>query len=199
MNAAGHAVTGRAPGRADGAPVPAAAPDATAVVLQAASLLLDYPGPASDEDLGLVAAALAELPAGAPRRALERFISEWRRLGPSEREQDYVATFELDGAVTLYLTEGMPRTSRERGAALLDLRRTYARLGAEVRGDELPDYLPLMLEVAAHVPDCRALLAGERQALVDLATALDRRQSSFALVVRAVLSVLPAREDGGRS
>ena len=198
MNAAGHAATGRAPGRAGAAPVPAAAPDATAVVLQAASLLLDYPGSASDEDLELVAAALAELPADAPRRDLERFVREWRGLSPSRREQRYVETFELDGAATLYLTEGMPRTSRERGAALLDLRRTYARLGAEVRGDELPDYLPLMLEVAAHVPGCRGLLAGERQALTDLATALDRRQSPFALIVRAVLSVLPAREDGGR-
>ncbi len=170
-------------------------PDATGVVMQAASLLLDYPGPASAKVTELIEAALAELPpSSAARRQLKDFLSWWNELDAAEREQTYVATFDLDRAVTLYLTEGRTRTPRERGADLLDLRRAYRVEGADVSRDELPDYLPLMLEVAAHVPAARALLTAEREALEDLAALLAQRESPFGLVVGAVLTVLPTAE-----
>ncbi len=171
------------------------APDTTAVILQAASLLLDYPGQSCDEDLAVVQAALAELAHDSARRRLERFLEWWLDLSAAERERTYVATFDLDRDVSLYLTEGKPRTSRERGAALLELRQAYRREGAVVACDELPDYAPLMLEVAAHVPPCRVLLAAERPALRDLAAKLDERRSPFALVVTAVLVVLKEAGD----
>jgi nitrate reductase molybdenum cofactor assembly chaperone NarJ/NarW len=184
-----------APGRADAAHP---APEGTAVILHAASLLLDYPGPASAEVPALVEAALAELPSSAARRRLERFLSWWNELDAAQREQTYVATFDLDRAVTLYVTAGRGATSRERGAALLDLRRAYRAGGADVCCDELPDYLPLMLEVAAHVPAARALLAAERGALEDLAALLAERDSPFGLAVGAVLSVLPTASEQGQ-
>jgi len=171
------------------------APDAAAVILQAASLLLDYPSPTSPEVTELAEAALEELPRTAARNRLDRFLSWWSELGAAERERTYVATFDLDRGVTLYLTEGRHRTPRERGAALLDLRRAYRLAGADVSCEELPDYLPLMLEVAAHVPAARALLAGEREALEDLAALLAERESAFGLVVAAVLAVLPTASE----
>ncbi len=163
--------------------------DATAVILQAASLLLDYPSPASPEVTELIEAALGELPRSGARRQLDRFLAWWNELDAAEREQTYVATFDLDRGLTLYLTEGRHGTPRERGAALLDLRRAYRLTGADVSCDELPDYLPLMLEVAAHVPAARALLANEREALEDLAARLGARESPFSLIVGAVVSV----------
>jgi nitrate reductase delta subunit len=181
--------------------------DPTAVVLQAASVLLDYPSgegaPATgtgessgccatlpSDDLDLVAAAVGELPAGAPRRHLELFLQGWRGLSAGERERRYVTTFELGAAASLYLTEG--RTPGERGAALPELRRAYGRHGADVTPAELPDFLPLMLEVAAHVAPCRRLLEDERAVLERIAGALERRDSPFVLVLRAVLAALPA-------
>jgi nitrate reductase molybdenum cofactor assembly chaperone NarJ/NarW len=174
------------------------APDATAVILQAASLLLDYPSPASPEVTELIEAALAELPCSAARRQLDHFFAWWSKLDAAVREQTYVATFDLNRGLTLYLTEGRHGTPRERGAALLDLRRAYRVDGADVSCDELPDYLPLMLEVAAHVPAARALLAAERGALEDLAALLAERESPFGQVVGAVLSVLPSAPEHGR-
>ena len=187
----GHPVAGSA----DAAP---GTPDASAVVLQAASLLLDYPSPASFEVTELIEAALEELPSSAARRQLDRFLAWWNKLDAAEREQTYVVTFDLDRGMTLYLTEGRRRTPRERGAALLDLRRAYRDDGADVSCDELPDYLPLMLEVAAHVPAARALLAAECGALEDLAALLAERESAFGLIVAAVLSVLPAMSEHGQ-
>ena len=173
-------------------------PDATAVILQAASLLLDYPSPASPELTELIEAALGELPRNASRGQLDRFLAWWNGLDAAQRERTYVATFDLDRGLTLYLTEGRHRTPRERGAALLDLRRAYRDDGADVSCDELPDYLPLMLEVAAHVPAARALLAAERRALEELAALLTERESPFDLIVAAVLSVLQTASDHGR-
>jgi nitrate reductase molybdenum cofactor assembly chaperone NarJ/NarW len=173
-------------------------PDATAVILQAASLLLDYPSPASPEVTELIEAALAELPRCAARRQLDHFLDWWNKIDAAQRERTYVATFDLDRGLTLYLTEGRHGTPRERGAALLDLRRAYRVEGAAVSCDELPDYLPLMLEVAAHVRAVRALLAAERKALEDLAALLAERESPFGQVVGAVLSVLQTASDHGR-
>ncbi len=180
------------PGSADAA---LGTPDATAVILQAASLLLDYPG--SPEVAGLIEAALEELPGSASRRQLDRFLAWWNGLDAAQRERTYVATFDLDRGLTLYLTEGRHRTPRERGAALLDLRRAYRVEGADVSCDELPDYLPLMLEVAAHVPAARDLLSAERGALEDLGALLTERESPFGLVVTAVLIVLPTASEHG--
>jgi len=173
-------------------------PDATAVVLQAASLLLDYPDRAVPEVTELIEAALAELPRSAARRQLHRFLAWWGEFDAAERERTYVATFDLDRGLTLYLTEERHRTPRERAAALLGLRRAYRVDGADVSCDELPDYLPLMLEVAAHVPAARGLLVAERKALEDLGALLAERESPFGLVVAAILSVLPTASGHGR-
>ncbi len=98
-----------------------------------------------------------------------------------------MATFDLDPDVSLYLSEEQPRTSRTRGAELLELRRAYVAAGVDVTWRELPDFLPLMLEAAAADPACRPLLAARRDALESLKGHLERRKSPFALVVGALL------------
>ena len=72
--------------------------------------------------------------------------------------------------------------------------------GADVGLDELPDYLPLMLEVAANVPGASALLAAERRSLERLQQSLEEAGSPFHLVVEAVLAAFlrrVARPRGG--
>jgi nitrate reductase molybdenum cofactor assembly chaperone NarJ/NarW len=171
--------------------------DAVALTLQAASILLSYPSPDSDAELHLITSALAESPRAPGRRDLERFLSWWRGLDGGERERVYVETFDFGADLSLYLTEAQPRTSRERAAALLELRCAYREAGADVRRDELPDYLPLMLEAAAHAPACRRLLADQRDALRALTTALGQAGSPFALVAGAVLSATAQTQQGG--
>ncbi len=175
----------------------AQAGDGTAVILQAASVLLSYPAEGGEDDLEVVAAAMAESRSTPARRHLERFLAWYRRLDGGERERAYVATFDLGARHSLYLTEAGPRTSRERGAALLELRRAYRRAGLDVRTSELPDYVPLMLEAAALAPACRELLAGRRTELRRLARGLERDGSLFASVVEAVLAVTPAGDRRG--
>ena len=162
-----------------------------AVVLQAASVLLDYP--AGGTDLQLVQAAVDELPRGSSSLTLRRFLEWWRPLACAERESVYVETFDLCHNASLYLTEGRAGSPADRGATLLALRRGYEEAGLAVSRDELPDYLPLMLEVAAQGPACLPLLAAQRPAIDHLRASLGVLDSPFRYVLDAVLAVLPAR------
>jgi nitrate reductase delta subunit len=163
--------------------------DQAAVVLRVASVLLDYPGPTGDADIASCVDALREAPSAPGHAALLRFLGWWVGLSLAEREQYYVALFDLDGSVTLFLSEGRPGTSRERAVALLEP--PHGAASAAPRRDELPDYLPLLLQVAAQLPAARPALTAERPAMETLAAALEWRGSPFAEVVAAVLAVTP--------
>jgi nitrate reductase delta subunit len=160
-----------------------------AVVLQAASLLLEYPGAAAPADAELIAAALAEQRPARPCQRLREFLDWWRAQTPSEREQAYVATFDLRPELSLYLTQALPGPPKERGRELLSLRERYRAAGIRVAADELPDYLPLLLEVAAAEPACRPMLAVWRESLERLRRNLAVIESPFHLVVAAVLDL----------
>ena len=64
----------------------------------------------------------------------------------------YVETFDLSRRTALDLTYYTHGDRRQRGLALLALRRRYAESGLELEGPELPDHLPVMLEYAALDP-----------------------------------------------
>lgn len=166
------------------------------VVLQAASLLLDYPGAEAEKDARLIAMALDELPAGPGFAQLDQFLGWWLELSPVERQTHYVEIFDLREDVSLYLTDARPGDSRHRGPALLALRQAYRQRGADVTASELPDYLPLMLEVAANVSGTFVLLAAERRSLERLKQSLEEAGSPFHLVLAAVLAAVPPTPRG---
>ena len=84
-----------------------------------------------------------------------------------------------------YYTHG---DRRQRGLALLALRRRYAEAGLELEGPELPDHLPVMLEFAALDPGpAGALLAEYRPVLELVRMALERAESPYAGPARRAL------------
>jgi nitrate reductase molybdenum cofactor assembly chaperone NarJ/NarW len=167
-------------------------PEGQVVVFRAAALLLDYPtaGEASI-DADLVVAAVAELPDERPHHRLHSFLSWWLELEPSEREARYVETFDLSPCHSLHLSFWRGGEAADRAAFLLGLRTTYCETGVKVSTSELPDYLPLMLEFAAAVPDGWRVLAPETDALERLRQSLASAGSPFELVISAILAVLP--------
>ena len=170
-----------------------AAPSSASIVFQAASLLLDYPQEATD-NLAPLQAAVAELPHGEVRAELEAFLDWSIATTPREREETYVATFELNASACLYLTAHHAGDKRERGHKLLVMRDLYRSHGFEPATRELPDYLPLMLEYAAAAPDGHLVLQHEREALEELRHSLVAHDNPFAHVVAAVLSQLDATQ-----
>ena len=116
------------------------------------SLLLEHP----DEELLACAAelrgeALALAPSPA-REAILAFLAQRGELAPGEAQLDYVGTFDFAKRCTLYLSFHAYGDRRQRGMAMLHLKRRYREAGFELAGSALPDHLPAMLEFAAVAP-----------------------------------------------
>ena len=172
-------------------------------VYKLSSLVLSYPDAellaARDELRG----AAAEFPACPARASLERFFQWWCRSEPLSLQQGYVSTFDLEKRCGLYLTFYGEGDRRERGMALLRLRKLYRAAGRPQQDGELPDFLPVMLEFAASAPGGRGelVLREHRAALELVRRSLRDRESPYAEVLDAVCSTLgePSAADRARA
>jgi nitrate reductase delta subunit len=167
------------------------------------SLLLQYPDGellAARQDLVGAVMALPRSPAAA---ALRRFCEWWRTMDPLALEQHYVETFDLDKRSGLYLTFYDQGDKRDRGMALLRLKRLYRAAGLPLEGSELPDYLPVMLEFASDAPDGdgELVLREHRAALELVAVSLRGRGTPYVHVIDAVraLAGQPTAADRARA
>ena len=161
---------------------------------QLLSVLLRYPDARLAAGHDEIAAAVAALPRRAPERGpLERFLAHLLATDPLELEQAYVETFDLRRRSSLYLGWYLHGDTRKRGMALLPLTRLYAAAGLEPVGDELPDYLPLMLEFAALAPAGagETVLREHHTSLELLRASLQDAGSPYAYLVGAVCAGLP--------
>ncbi len=162
-----------------------------------ASVLLQYPTAALFDGLDqLDAAARGGRPAAA-RAAFGRFLGWLRATAPTEVAQHYVETFDLGRRCALYLTYFRYGDTRKRGMSLLAVKTAYRTAGFTPTGDELPDYLPMVLDFAAICPRGEALLRAHRGDLELLRRALRQAGTPYADVLDAVCAQLPrlARRD----
>jgi nitrate reductase delta subunit len=157
------------------------------------SLFLDYP---DDAVIAMRAAIAAEAP---PR--LAAFARWWAEADPRRLCERYVADLDLRSGTALYLTHHRFGDRRDRGRALIALKRLYREAGWELDHWELPDYLPLVLELAATDPEVgMPLLAEYRVELEAIRRYLERAESPWADVLTAVVDELPpvAEDDVAR-
>lgn len=199
---AADGASARAEATAGSAATQAAPSDERLIAYKLCSLLLQYP----DSDLLSAGDDLREAVAGLPRScadaaaALDRFLDWWLGTDPLEVTRHYVETLDLNKRSGLYLTFYSDGDKRQRGAALLRLKQMYRSAGLPLEGsDELPDYLPVMLEFAAFAPDGRGeiVLREHRAALELVRLSLRDLASPYAELLEAVcltLGELPARD-----
>lgn len=168
-----------------------------AVIFGCASVLLSYPEDTVTKDLAAVEAALERLPKGSARTHLESATRWLAQMSAMDAAATYVDTFELHRRCTLHLTYYRHGDTRERGMALTALIDAYRADGLCVTPGELPDYLPALLELAAVTPTGAAVLEEHRPALESLRADLEKRDSPYANVIRAVTGALgaPSRVD----
>jgi nitrate reductase delta subunit len=164
-----------------------------AVVLQAASVCLQYPDDTVLPRLPLVRRAVNGLPGGAARERLTAFLDAAAATAPSRMAQHYVEVFDMRRRCCLYLTWWTDGETRRRGSALAALKARYRAAGVELNTPELPDFLPAVLEFAA-TADLAAglqLLQEHRPGIELLRLALLDAGTPYAGPVEAVCALLP--------
>jgi nitrate reductase delta subunit len=164
------------------------------------SYLLRYPDADVAAHGDALASEVAGLPAGPVRSSLERFMAAWAPDQTSLAAR-YVETFDLRRRATLELTYYAHGDTRERGMALLRLKKLYRAAGLPMDAAELPDHLTVMLAFAACAEDGRgeALLAQHLPAIELLRLSLHDAGSPYAHVLDAIASLLPTLSVSERS
>lgn len=161
------------------------------VAARAASLLLCYPDDEVLAALPTLRAALDELPAATAGPL--RMVAEHRAATePGRLAAEYVQLFDFRRRCCLYLTYYSCGDTRKRGEALVGFAAAYRQAGLRVVDEELPDYLPAVLDLAA--TGARVgwrLLRDNRVGLDLLVEALAAEKSVYQQAVRAVQAALP--------
>ncbi|ORW04757.1 nitrate reductase molybdenum cofactor assembly chaperone [Mycobacterium kyorinense] len=156
-----------------------------------ASVLLQYPTAALFDGLDELEKFATDTTPKPARESFGRFLGWLRATAPSEVAQHYVQTFDLHRRCTLYLTYYRYGDTRKRGMAMVIFKTAYRDAGFVPSDDELPDYLPMVLDFAALCPRGQRLLTGHRADLELLRRNLTRAKSPYADVVAAVIADLP--------
>ncbi|HPH06141.1 MAG TPA: nitrate reductase molybdenum cofactor assembly chaperone [Methylotenera sp.] len=157
------------------------------------SALLDYPNQELVEHLSELQDFVKQNQEidGAEREALQGFLNHLQCVSLTELQADYVKTFDMTAEHSLHLTHHLFGDDKNRGPALIDLGELYKDYGVEVVTNELPDYLPLVLEFAAYMEDNEAtvFLSDAKKVLVVLTENLQKAESPYA----ALLSIVENR------
>lgn len=159
--------------------------------LKLASVLLQYPS----EELrrALLDSRDAELGDERTVATLRPLLDRYRAASVEELQRDYVEAFDFTKRNSLHLSYHLHGDQRRRGVALLRIKQAYAAAGMDATAEELPDYLPLMLEFAALAPEPGGLdLLGEHRVAIELVRRSLREQGSpWAAPLELVDAALP--------
>ncbi|MFO7707265.1 MAG: nitrate reductase molybdenum cofactor assembly chaperone [Desulfobacterales bacterium] len=128
-------------------------PDKTRELFKLLSVCLSYP----DEALAAAAPELREAAAGMKKRHLKKrfsaFVTHLSTAPLLSQQEHYTAVFDMRPEASLNLTYHLMGDREERGRALAGLLALYQRSGFEPAVNELPDFLPLMLEFLSVDPE----------------------------------------------
>ena len=160
---------------------------------KALAALLEYPEQALIEALPEIAGALDEegLIGRKERAALHALFAELHEGDLMTLQERYVDLFDRVRSVSLHLFEHVHGESRDRGQALVDLNARYAAGGYTLASNELPDFLPALLEFLSQCPlrEAREMLSDTAHILQAIGMRLEKRKSAYGAVFRALVAL----------
>jgi nitrate reductase delta subunit len=156
-----------------------------------ASVLLQYPTTALFDGLDTLDTFAVQTSPKPAREAFGQFLAWLRETPRTEVAQHYVQTFDLRRRCALYLTYYRYGDTRKRGMAMIVFKAAYRAAGFVPCEDELPDYLPMVLDFADLCPRGERLLHAHRADLELLRRALASAETPYTQVVDAVCAQLP--------
>jgi len=177
--------------------VPGASVPEVRRLLAVCSLLLAYPEQTTVDRLSAVAAGIHGLPPAA-REPIARMTAWLHDNDLLASQSHYVEIFDRRRKACLYLTYFLNGDTRRRGMALVEFKEAYQDAGFDLGPEELPDFLPVVLEFGAvgAVEVALEQLARHRAGLEVLEHALGMFGSPYADAVTALLVVVPPAASG---
>jgi nitrate reductase delta subunit len=163
------------------------------VILKLLSACLAYPDPTFIEalpELESTAAAVENAPA---RERLTDFLSRLKVQSLLTLQAHYTAAFDLNPSASLNLTYHLMGNREDRGRALSELIEVYRQAGFEPAVNDLPDFLPLLLEFLAAAPqaETQALIQRCLGAVPLIAARLREKGSMYVAPVEVVCGLFP--------
>ncbi len=163
------------------------------IELRALSALLSYPNAKLRQALPEVAAVVTSSPliAERERSGIVTLIDELADSDLIDSEARYVEMFDRGRTTSLHLFEHLYGDSRDRGEAMVELKRIYERAGFDLATSELPDYLPVLLEYLScrDLAEAHEMLSDCVHILRRIAEALIARDSAYAHVLQALIVI----------
>ena len=164
------------------------------ITYKALSALLAYPSAELSAALPEIEAIVAREPklSRAQRDALHALAAGLGQADLLDAQEAYVALFDRGRSTSLHLFEHVHGDSRERGQAMVDLKEVYAGHGFSLSVNELPDFLPAVLEYLSQRPEAEAkdMLGDCAHILRAVGEALQDRASAYAAVLSAALAMV---------
>jgi len=152
--------------------------------------LLDYPDQELLDNLPGILDAIQQTDTIAPKEKEELLqLIAWMNLHDLiGLQSQYVQTFDMVPEHDLHLTHHLFGDDRGRGPALIDLSEYYKASGLEVAGNEIPDFLPLILEYVSTLDElqARVFLGDAAKVLKVLGDNLEKAESPYARILRIV-------------
>lgn len=168
-------------------------PTPASLSLRVLARLLSYPDAQLRADLNDMRQVLLTEQAitGARLDELNALTSSLESGNALDNEAEYVEVFDRGRATSLHLFEHVHGDSRDRGPAMIDLTQTYEKAGLFLGPDEMPDYLPVVLEFVSTQPpkEARAFLGEMAHIFNAIFNALQQRKSPYASVLGALLEL----------
>jgi nitrate reductase delta subunit len=157
------------------------------------SLMLSYP---TEELLDFLPGAIQELDNEnlvneEHINGIREFAEHFSKYDLIEWQAEYVQLFDTSRSVSLYLFEHLKGDSKDRGQAMADLIEEYSNRGMELTADELPDYLPVMLEFLSSLTPAEAagILSGAVDVIGIIHSRLTGKENKYRHLTGAVISL----------
>ena len=117
------------------------------------SILLQYP----DQDLLQCIPQLESytglMPAGKAQRVITDFLSYLKSEPMLKLQQNFTTAFDMNPSITLNMSYHLFGDGEKRAGIMVRLQQRYHAAGYDSPANELPDFLPLILEFLALRPD----------------------------------------------
>jgi len=161
-------------------------------IYQLISILFQYP----DEELLTLLPELQveveNLQDSKIQSPLSQFLHVLAETPEDQLIEHYIEHFDFGRTTNLYITYFHSGEARERGIELLKLKEFYKEHGFDITDNELPDYLPLMLEFCGNVPIhvSNDLLQNHYEEILEIRNRLHENHSYYAQLLDALILLM---------